>query len=508
MSDGTHRMSAREFNRYTDAKAQLQQQKTPGRPYSSMPLDERQRAAQERWNNLTPEEQAQERRAVQEANRLAQQELKRAKPIKLLPASPKQGTDDAEDEIDIRVWPKLSKAALHGLAGEFATLATRHSEADAVAVMMTSLTAIGALMGRARFIRIGDTDHHARLMTAAVGATSRARKGTSWGPVRRLIARTEEIIQEESTLPFPLGKKMQITHGPLSTGEGLINAIRDGLKEDDKGIEDKRLLVVEGELGAALRAMQRQGNTLSMTLRTAWDGHQLAPLIKTDRTVASDPHICIVAHITRHELAALLASSDVWGGLANRFLWACVRRRATIPFPKSMTKEELDGVAGKLAEVIKRVHNSPQEMRLTNSAQAHWADVYPELSQDEAGLFGAATARAEAQTIRLALTFALIDGSDWIEEHHLEAGLAMWRYAKDSAAYLFGGGEVDPDVQTILTALAIGPKTQTDINGLFAGKRSSPALAQLLGELQEAGRVTLTKEKTGGAPRKVWSLTS
>ena len=184
---------------------------------------------------------------------------------------------------------------------------------------------------------------------------------------------------------------MQITHGPLSTGEGLINAIRDGLKEDDKGVPDKRLLVIEGEFGAALRAMQRQGNTLSMTLRTAWDGHQLAPLIKTDRTVASDPHICIVAHITRHELEALLASSDVWGGLANRFLWVCVRRRATIPFPKSMTREELDEVAGKLAEVIKHVHNNPLEMRLTNSAQALWAEVYPELSQDEAGLFGAAT---------------------------------------------------------------------------------------------------------------------
>ena len=47
-------------------------------------------------------------------------------------------------------------------AGEFATLATKHSEADPVAVMMTSLTAIGALLGRARFIRIGDTEHHSR----------------------------------------------------------------------------------------------------------------------------------------------------------------------------------------------------------------------------------------------------------------------------------------------------------------------------------------------------------
>ena len=80
--------------------------------------------------------------------------------------------------------------------------------------------------------------------------------------------------------------------------------------------------------------------------------------------------------------------------------------------------------------------------------------------------------------------------------------------AKDSAAYLFGGGEVDPDAQAMLTALAEGPKTQTDINALFGGNKTAQELAQVLGELQEGGRVTLTKETTGtrGAPRKMWSL--
>ena len=108
----------------------------------------------------------------------------------------------------------------------------------------------------------------------------------------------------------------------------------------------------------------------------------------------------------------------------------------------------------------------------------------------------------------MALTFALIDGADWIEDRHLEAGLAMWRYAKDSAAYLFGGGEIDPVAQSILTALAEGPKTQTDINALFGRNKTAKELAQVLGELQEGGRVTLTKETTGtrGAPRKVWSF--
>ena len=179
-------------------------------------------------------------------------------------------------------------------------------------------------MGRARYINVGDTQHHARLMVALVGATSRARKGTSWSPVRRLLTRVRDVLQAQSTLPFPLGKPLQITHGPLSSGEGLVAAIRDAIGEDDDGgTDDKRLLVVEGELGAALRAMQRQGNTLSMILRTAWDGHEIAPLIKRDRTIATDPHICVVAHITRHELRELFSASDIWGGLANRLLWGC-----------------------------------------------------------------------------------------------------------------------------------------------------------------------------------------
>jgi hypothetical protein len=373
--------------------------------------------------------------------------------------------------------------------------------------MLTAMTGIGALMGRARYIRIGDTDHHARLMCALVGGTSRARKGTSWGPVRRLLRRAESIVQETSTLPHPLGLRMQITRGPLSSAEGLIAAIRDRQGEDDEGgTDDKRLLVVEGELGSALRAMQRPGNTLSMMLRTAWDGDDLSPLIKIGRQCASDPHICIVAHITRQELKDLMAASDVWGGLANRLLWTCVRRRAIVPLPQGVAEEELDRIARELARVVTHAHEQPAEMRLSNAAQDHWATVYPELTQDHPGLLGAATARAEAQTIRLALAFALIDGADRIEIDHLEAGLAMWRYAEDSAAYLFGGAEMNPVAQTILTLLAKGAKSQTDISHAFGRHMKAEQLAQVLMDLQERGRVTLTEEPTGGRPRRLWSL--
>ena len=68
----------------------------------------------------------------------------------------------------------------------------------------------------------------------------------------------------------------------------------------------------------------------------AGDGWTLALLTKRDKTVATDPHVCIVAHVTRHELAELLTASEIWNWFANRFLWTVVRWRAEVPFPKAM----------------------------------------------------------------------------------------------------------------------------------------------------------------------------
>ena len=146
---------------------------------------------------------------------------------------------------------------------------------------------------------------------------------------------------------------------------------------------------------------------------------------------------------------------------------------------------------------------------MTNSATDLWVHVYPELTMDRPGLFGAATARAEAQTLRLALTYAMLDGSDRLEQHHLEAGLAMWRYADDSAEYLFGeldDIELDPVAQKILDALAGGPKTQTEIVDLFARNLQKHKLKAVLTDLRERGRITAIKRPTSGRPQTVWQV--
>jgi hypothetical protein len=421
-------------------------------------------------------------------------------------------TSDAPD-AGIKVWPVLVKKARIGIVADIATVATRKSEADPIAVKASMLVAGGALFGRSRFMRVGDSVHHARVFGALVGASSRARKGTSYDPIRRIIRATETVLQSESTLPFPCGRSLQISPGPLSSAEGLIDAIRDKRgPEDDGGVDDKRLLCIEGEFGSVLRACQRQGNTLSTVVRVAWDGWTLAPLTKKDKIRATDPHICIIAHITRNELAELLTASDVWNGFANRFLWNMVRRGSQHAFPQPMPDDDVDRIAKNLAGVVEYAHQCAAEkrkpeVRFSNKAADLWANVYSEISRDYPGILGAVTSRAEAQTLRLALTFALFDGADFISEKHLEAAIAFWRYCFDSAKYLFGGVELDPVAQTILQALGSGPKSQSEIRDLFARHITAERLTQVLMDLQEKGRITYVEiGGTGGRPRRVWSL--
>ena len=48
------------------------------------------------------------------------------------------------------------------------------------------------------------------------------------------------------------------------------------------------------------------------------------------------------------------------------------------------------------------------------------------------GMFGAVVSRAEAQVTRIAMIFALSDGSATITHKHLEAAFAYWDYASDA----------------------------------------------------------------------------
>ena len=138
--------------------------------------------------------------------------------------------------------------------------------------------------------------------------------------------------------------------GGLSSGEGLINEVRDP-KEGDEGVEDKRLLLIESEFGNPLRVLSHDGNTLSGVLRLAWDGDPLRTLTKNAPIRATDTHVSLVGHITAQELAKYLAHVEVFNGLGNRILWCCVRRSKRLPFPGAVPAADLAAVGLKLARL-------------------------------------------------------------------------------------------------------------------------------------------------------------
>jgi hypothetical protein len=137
------------------------------------------------------------------------------------------------------------------LAGEVVNTILPCSETDPATLLLHLLTGYGNLIGRSAYYRVENTRHYCNLFYCAVGDTSRGRKGTAWGQVRPLLAGTDSAWA-----------KSRIQSG-LSSGEGLIAAVAD--RGDER--TDKRLLVVQTEFASVLRAMNREGNTLSAVIR-------------------------------------------------------------------------------------------------------------------------------------------------------------------------------------------------------------------------------------------------
>ena len=83
-------------------------------------------------------------------------------------------------------WPApLAPEAFHGIAGEIVRTIEPETEADPAALLFQLLAAVGNMLGAGACIRVEGDRHPPRLFVVQVGRTSKGRKGTSWGRVRR-----------------------------------------------------------------------------------------------------------------------------------------------------------------------------------------------------------------------------------------------------------------------------------------------------------------------------------
>jgi hypothetical protein len=415
------------------------------------------------------------------------------------------GGDDSEP-IETPPWPKPPPpVAFHGPLGAFVNAIAPHSEADPFGVLLQALVMFGNAVGRGPYYQVESTRHYPNEFLIEVGDSATGRKGTGTDRVLALFHAADP------------GWKANNIRGGLSSGEGLIAAVRDPshqkqpIKEKgrvvgyqevevDGGVEDKRCMVIETEFGRTLRVMARESNTLSAVIRQAFDSGDLAVLTK-NAARATGAHISVIGHITSRELRALLSGVDVANGFANRFLWACVRRARELPFGGS--EVDLSGHAARIAASLDFAR-AVGRVVMTAAARVVWEGEYGRLTTPGPGALGDVLSRGAPHAVRLAMLYALGDRSGVITDDHLNAALEVWDACARSAAHIFGGGTGDREADRILEALrdAPGGMTRTQIRrNVFQDHHPSDRIKTALQTLLSCGLIRQeTDRETGGAP--------
>ncbi len=397
-------------------------------------------------------------------------------------------------------WPEpIPETAWQGWLRPFMETVAGQTEADPNAVLVDMLVRIGCAIGRGPHLDISGDRHSVNLFALICGKTGSGKKGQSAGYPRRIMAMADPTLAEK---------------GGLSSGEGLIHAIRDERltgrvnKDGDDiiepGVEDKRLLAVESEFARVLRVAKRNGSSLGQVIRDAWDGRNLASLTREPYT-ATDPHVSIIAHVTPDELRSNLADDDISGGTVNRFLTVASRRSRLLPFGGELEDYKLQRLADGLSGVLEFAR-SMGRMTRSDAAREHWAKHYAASAAEldaEVPLMEEVLARGVTHAQRLSILMALADKSRVIELRHVGAAIDVWKFSERSARWLFGRVRGTAQLERLVQAIAAagGRARRSELSKKL--KRSGQQMDELAEHFRSAGG-RIEAQATTGRPVEWW----
>lgn len=395
--------------------------------------------------------------------------------------------------------PKMDSLAYFGLAGDLVEEIAPHTESSREGLLLTGLAMFGNAVGFGPRILVDGTIHRPKLDVVLVGMSARSRKGTAYN----------NMLEPFKTAD-PYWADNQIMSG-LSTGEGLVKA-RQVNREDAEGNlmepPDPRLFVKEAEFARTLRVMGREGNTLSPIIRDLWDGDH-AQVNTRSNPLKAVALMSIVAHVTVEELQRELSFTSMMNGFANRFLFAVVHRSQRLPWGAEMSRHRRDKLGERLSKALLKAR-AIEQMGPTPNAELVWAAFYNQIEDDTPGIIGAMTARMEAQMLRLAMLFALMDGSDMIDVDHFYAAGAVWDYCARSVVHIFGDHTGDNVADRILEAVRRSKEglDETAQSDLFGRHESAERLRTARKTLIDSGLIVVSDESTGGRSRSVSRATA
>jgi len=346
------------------------------------------------------------------------------------------------------------------------------------------------------------------IFTLIIGDTAKARKGTSWTPIREIFLRLDPAFEKEHI------------KGGFGSGEGIIARVSDE-KYDNEAKEyiertDQRLLIFEPEFSAVLKVASREGNLLSDIIRKAWDNLPLENNTKLEGTSirSSNPHVSILAHITMMELDKLMKDVDAGNGFYNRFLFTCVRRNKLLPIADPVPDSIYNNTVQSLKGVLDWLnHLDNRRLQFNDAALILWKEIYQMLANADYGeKINNLTARAEPYILRLALLFAILDKSRYVTSRHLLAAQAIWDRNVQSIRFLFGEDEANNKLMNeILEGLRkYGSMSQSDIHRkIFNCNVDAEKIKKALQSLSAKGKICVIDNKDyigKGRPPTIWGL--
>lgn len=397
--------------------------------------------------------------------------------------------------------PVVDRSMYHGLLGEIVHAANPSTEADPVGVLASLVGHVGVVIGPDVYVQIGNTRHPLLIWPLLFGRTGSGRKGEA--------GETASVFLQEGAATY-----LDIAVTGLSSGEGLIERIRDPDPDNDKdqgGTADKRLAVTEPEFASVMARAKREGSTLGYVLREAWTGKPLSVLNRR-ALHASTSHIGIVGHITPKEFRLRLADADMAGGTFNRFLPIYVERSKKLPIPAGVSEATIKKLGGQLGNAVTRAKHLGA-IDLDQEASSLWVgELYDEFTEadDEDAAWTEFARRGAPYCRRIAALYAALDGRTAAGKADLAAAAALVRYAIDTAKYVLDGRRRDPRADRIVRALdgaGTTGLTRAEISALFSRNLSAEILTELLGALTESGRYEVFKRPTAGRPAEVFRRT-
>ncbi|GAA1984349.1 DUF3987 domain-containing protein [Amycolatopsis minnesotensis] len=393
--------------------------------------------------------------------------------------------------------PALDPAAFGCYLGTVVDSVADYTEGDPVNLLVSLIAVAGVHLGQSPHVRAGDDLHPLLVWPLIVGRTNSGRKGAGWSSAKRvaLAAAPDFMVSNlRSGLTSGEGLAAMFTDDPnAQTETDAEDAPRRAGGRLPPG--DRRLLVFEGEWAGVMERMKRDGNSLSATLRGAWEGGDLSTMAVTAR-IAPESHVGIIGHITPKEFRDKVRASDLAGGTYNRFLPIMVSRTQFLPGGQGAPDAIVKGIGAEMAE---RLDTGGQlgSLGFTQAGQALWRRLYVEFGSDhgDAPQVEQFISRAAPYCLRIAAIHAALDRTDAIDTGHLTAAAALVRYSIASARTALTN---DQEVTKLLAWIAhSGPagRTRDEIRTDYCHKHKDKAeeVKRILTGLIDAGRVTVGK---------------